>query len=612
MAGARLGDCIEMQEGRIKRACSLAMKAHKSTGKPYILEKSRSSPDAVFSFAGSWSVNDWFAGKSFGEKKIDIGLFPSLRSIGNDEVAVVNEAFLRRFEAILEKQSFQSEVQKAVTEKKQVVFTGHSSGGPMAILAMLWFLEKCPKPENNQIHPLCVTFGSPLVGDRIFPHALNRENWSRYFIHFVMKYDIVPRIFLAPLSSIERELQSILHSFNPKSQLFGQPSNASAFYVNVMRNASTVASHAACNLMGCTNLLLETVTSFIELSPYRPFGSYIFCTGNGKLVVVKNPDAVLQLLFYCPQLSSESESETECAEIADRSLGDHLVYENELQESLQMQSVVSLDRLEELPLSSDGVAYGDIVAINAALDDLGLSTRARLSLRAAGELGKQRKKNQTKIDGNKDKIEDCLNWLKKYQDRCEAGRVSYYDSFKLSKNSDDFQANVKRLELAGMWDEIIEMLKRYELPDEFEGRREWIDLATRFRRILEPLDIANYYRRLKNEDTGPYLIKARPKRYRYTQRWLEHAQKKPKPNEFSSESCFWAEVEEHWIRTRNKVQFENVKEKILQLEKHVLTWVKRGELGKDVFLEKSTFVEWWNTLPPQHRSGSCIADFMNR
>ncbi|MED6203495.1 Protein eds1L, partial [Stylosanthes scabra] len=61
------------------------------------------------------------------------------------------------------------------------------------------------------------------------------------------------------------------------------------------------------------------------------------------------------------------------------------------------------------------------------------------------------------------------------------------------------------------------MLKRYELPDEFEGKKEWIELGTSFRRLVEPLDIANYYRHLKNEDTGPYMIKARPKRYRYTQ-----------------------------------------------------------------------------------------------
>ncbi|KAI8018786.1 hypothetical protein LOK49_LG04G01999 [Camellia lanceoleosa] len=36
------------------------------------------------------------------------------------------------------------------------------------------------------------------------------------------------------------------------------------------------------------------------------------------------------------------------------------------------------------------------------------------------------------------------------------------------------------LELAGMWDESIEMLKRYELLDEFEGHKEWIELGTEY------------------------------------------------------------------------------------------------------------------------------------
>ncbi|KAK9278381.1 hypothetical protein L1049_027946 [Liquidambar formosana] len=416
-AATVLGGYIGIEEVLIKKACSMAMKAHNhKSGKPYILEKSRSSPDAIFSFAGSWSVDDWFAGILSAKQRSILSSF--IRS--EVSATIKSPSSTGRFY-----------VEKAVAEKKRVVFTGHSSGGPMAILAMLWFLEHCPKPENDQIHPRCVTFGSPLVGDRIFPHALNRENWSCYFIHFVMKYDIVPRISLAPLSSIEKELQPILQFFNPKSPYFGKTMDASDFYVNVMWNASSVASHAACNLMGYTNLLLETVTSFIELSPYRPFGSYVFFTGNGELVVVENPDAVLQLLFYCPQLSSE----TELAVIANKSLADHLMYENELKECLQMQSVVSLDCLEELPLSSDGS--------NRALDDLGLSTSARLSLCAAGEWEKQKKRNEDKINGYVKKIEEGLGWLKQYQDKCEARKVGYYDSFKLSNMAEDFQANVK-------------------------------------------------------------------------------------------------------------------------------------------------------------------------
>lgn len=251
----------------------------------------------------------------------------------------------------------------AVTERKQVVFTGHSLGGPIAILATIWFLEEYIRQDPKTLAPLCLTFGSPLVGDRIVSHALRRENWSRYFVNFVMRYDIVPRVSLAPLSSVEHQLQQVLNCFNPKSPFYmqGNVGEASGFYVNVMRNAFSVVSHAACKMMGSTNLLLETVSNFVELSPYRPLGTFVFCTGNGKLVVIRNPDAILQLLFYTFQLSSVA--------VADSRLKDHLGYKDELQECLQMQSVTFLDdhHLEALPLS-DNVT----MEINMALNDLGL------------------------------------------------------------------------------------------------------------------------------------------------------------------------------------------------------------------------------------------------
>ncbi|KAJ8559880.1 hypothetical protein K7X08_003938 [Anisodus acutangulus] len=318
--------------------------------------------------------------------------------------------------------------------------------------------------------------------------------------------------------------------------------------LTVMRSASSIASYAACNLQGCTNLLLETVSNIVQLSPYRPFGTYIFCTGNGKLVVIENPDAVLQLLFYSSQMSSEAEA----AVVVARSLNEHLLYRNEMQESLEMQDVVYLNNLTDIPLSSNVIPSDEVASMNSALNDLGLSKVVSLRSRRVGEEEEER----GKIDLNKTSIVDGLSKIQEYQTKCDIHKVGYYDAFKLQETIDDFNANVKRLEL---WDEIIEMLKRYELPDSFEGRKDWIQLGTQFRRQVEPLDIANYYRHLKNEDTGPYMIRARPKRYRFTQIWLEHAERVQ--TGASSESCFWAEVEE----LRNK-PFVEVQNRVLSLE----------------------------------------------
>ena len=155
-------------------------------------------------------------------------------------------------------------------------------------------------------------------------------------------------------------------------------------------------------------------------------------------------------------------------------------------------------------------------------------------------------------------------------------------------------------------DEIIEKLRSYELPDEFEGNPEWIKRGTMYRTLVEPLDVANYYRHLKNKDCGPYMKEGcRPSRYRYTQRWLQHAERRPE--EGYSDSCFWAEVEELYnIAIDNKGSFEDVKKRVVRLEAQINIWNKKRVLDKNVLLEGSTLVKWWKALPPQHREESCI------
>ncbi|KAK6924904.1 EDS1, EP domain [Dillenia turbinata] len=641
MAERGIVEAIGVSEELIKEACSLSMKTHKSSyGKPYIVDKSSASLDTVLiSFAATWVVNDWYAHKPFGQTKIDPTLFPSARSISNDEKAVVNVAFQRRFKEILQTSSLKDKVSDAMKQMKKIVFTGHSAGGPIATFATLWFLESYIRLEKYHIPPLCVTFGAPLTSNWIFSHALGRENWSRFYIHFVMRYDIVPRVLLTPLSSIE-QLQKILHFLNPgaKNRLPEKRKHGSRnsmdvsaeaahdapdFFLTVMRSAFCVTNYAACNQMECANQILESVTSFVELSPYRAFGTYVFCSGNGKLVVVKNPDAVLQLLFYASQISSEAE----LAEVAQRSLLEHLGYEKELQESLQMTDMVELNNLEGIPLTSDGATDDESATINAALNDLGLeevlfqrivdipynvemqSTRARICLRAAGALEKRKIGNQIKIDNHRQNIKDLLNRIEEYRERCETHKVGYYDAFRRQKDAEDFESNVRRLELAGMWDELNEMLKKYQLPDGFENRKEWIELGTMYRRLVEPLDIANYYRHYKNEDTGPYMIKGRPRRYRYTQRWREHAEKMPGGT--ISESCFWAEVEELCAElSSNQTAFEKVKERVQHVEQGMLKWLRGKEVGLDVLLEDSTFAKWWRMLPLHFTSRSELANYL--
>lgn len=261
---------------------------------------------------------------------------------------------------------------KALKKNKRIIFTGHSGGAPIAIYATVWLLEHIKRNKIKTPLPLCLTFGSPLIADRIFRHAFCRENWADSFIHFVTRYDVVPRIMLTPPSQTRQILPEALSYFK-SSQDSTQTSMGNDGFVEVMfdtvtRNASSIASQAACNLMGSTNRLVDTVSSFIELSPYRPFGTYVFCYGKGKLLTAKNPEAVLQLLIYSAQLSSEGEG----AEIARASLNEHLAYEIKLEEISRSQSLYCFEKFRELPLSLEECADTEAQTINTALNDLGL------------------------------------------------------------------------------------------------------------------------------------------------------------------------------------------------------------------------------------------------
>ena len=185
-----------------------------------------------------------------------------------------------------------------------------------------------------------------------------------------------------------------------------------------------------------------------------------------------------------------------------------------------------------------------------------------LCLQSAEEFENGRSRNQDQIRKNKDKIEVELGKMRKCKENFEIRRVGYYDSFKLQNEDDDFHANVSRLELAGIWDEIEEMLKEFEVPNDFERKKEFIDIGTENRRLVEPLDIANFYRHSKDKETEAYMIisESRPDRYLFIQRWLEHHEKKPFGSR--SESHLWADVEQLGIDIKKKGYLQEIEERI--------------------------------------------------
>ncbi|KAF3796580.1 hypothetical protein EJ110_NYTH01681 [Nymphaea thermarum] len=83
---------------------------------------------------------------------------------------------------------------KNLTSRGQprLILVGESLGGSVAALCTLWLLKSSPP-----LPPICITFGSPLLGDALLQKAVgNIEPWKTQFWHVVGHGDPIPRLFL--------------------------------------------------------------------------------------------------------------------------------------------------------------------------------------------------------------------------------------------------------------------------------------------------------------------------------------------------------------------------------------------------------------------------------
>ncbi|CAN6477704.1 unnamed protein product [Victoria cruziana] len=576
----------------------------------------------VFEFPVTWSV----AGDgmdNFGACRINEvdanNDFPSLKVLGTGDFATVNRAFVDRFKEM--EADLRIKVGKVLEKEKverEIIFTGHSTGGATAILATVWFLEKY---RTSKITPLCITYGAPLVGDKVFGHALRRErllhdtnkSWASCFINVVSIRDLVPRIHLSPLRDIQPVLQSVLQTWEKKGkEKISDIESCEDFFTRLVNNAFAVASYDSC-VLRCSaggSSLLEAVKDLVELSPYRPFGSFHFFVGEGKpLLRVDNHDAVLQILFYSLQLPGEG-FVNDLRQFVQESVEEHLRYESIAK---KFNGILPLNDLNQLPLSPQ-------ISVNAAFDALELGTEARLSLRAAGEMEAEKERNLKRVEGYRAKINECLKKFEEYRSACAQG-TGYYDAFKLQKEERDFQANVDRLELIGYWEEVRELLKVFELPDSFETDRAWVELGTRIRFLVEPIDIANFYRHAKKDQTGLYETRsrARPNYYKYPENWLLHMRRflpedDPLRNnkQWNLDSCFWARVENMCIKNECEGKFPDTEASCF--EKELFQWLETGALDETVIARSPTFNKWLGILPDDHRHkvDSRIRELRNR
>eukprot|EP00253_Pinus_taeda_P029005 PITA_29005 len=528
----------------------------------------------------------------YGEGNIqtDNKVFSAALKSNDEQPALVHQGALKLFLYIMENTDFQAKMQIYTDSKqrqlKPIIFVGHSLGGAVATLATLWVLEK----RLRQSSPLCITFGSPLVGDVGLVEAVGRENWAGNFCHVVSKHDIVPRMLLAPFESIVEPLIAIL-----------------PYWQGIMANDSKTVPDSSIQDAGRTLLLnvlqyTDTTANYgvdarrdldglIKRSPYRPFGTYMFCSGEGA-ACIDNSETVLKILH----LTMQGHEKT-YGNIVQDCFSEHVEYGSVLNHVID-KSLCGRRTAKPDSESSDKMGMSlQLEAIGVGAQD----DHAQIALQRAGNTEKKHSTNVAKLAVELSKKQCIMAELEWSKERCEKeNAITYYDSF---RKHEDIDTNLRRERLAGFWDEIIEMWERHELPNDFQSQNKWINAGNTYRRLVEPLDIAHYYRMSEGEGKGNYLSDGRPTRHKVLQKWTEEKEKtrssrgrsgRTKLASLTQDSCFWAQVEEALKEMKKLEQGQHQKLGSLEtFEGYATKIINDRNISSDVFLEGSSFMEWW-------------------
>jgi len=207
-----------------------------------------------------------------------------------------------------------------------------------------------------------------------------------------------------------------------------------------------------------------------------------------------------------------------------------------------------------------------------------------------------------------------------YKKLCKSQGIGYYDCFKKEASTDDQDVIPSQKRLRNYWSDMVEEAEMKPQTEAAAFRTRWLFAGTNYRRMVEPLYIAEYYAKGLCKD---YEAKGRSRHYAVLEKWLEEDKKQKADSNGNTrknvesiltfDSCFWAKLEEALLLCG---QLENLKEnkevegKLLEFEKYVYESLKRYEVSPEIFLKGSSYMSWWNKYKGSagnHR----LASFMN-
>ncbi|BFG26811.1 hypothetical protein CerSpe_130850 [Prunus speciosa] len=439
-----------------------------------------------------------------------------------------------------------------------VIITGHSMGGCVATLFTLWLLESFNLSKAKR--PLCITFGSPLIGDEHLRKCVSQfPNWTSCFLHVASIQDPVPKLFLSP---------------NPTA--------------------------------------LGTGT---QVSAYKPFGTFLLCSDSG-CACFEDPDSILMLV------AANSQGD----QTQDPNVGIQFFDYGQLLERLKLKAfckdVFELAESDRVPLKAS------IITQLAAIFGVPQSQALQQQQPYINNLIKNMEKHEYKLAIQKTKnsnaakklndIKVSMVYLEWYKKDSKSREIGYYDMYKIKRNRSDINVEEFKKKLSNYWQDSVEDVENKPQKEGAAFRIRWLMGGTTYRRMMEPLHIAEYY---KDKD-GKNYREERPRHFILLEKWLKEEEERKEAerirrgetvedgpskskaqnvaSSLTDDSCFWAHVEEALIlcnqleNGQQSVQErEQCKQKLIEFEEYVLDALKNFAVTPDIFLKHSSFMAWW-------------------
>ncbi|KAI3803184.1 hypothetical protein L1987_31333 [Smallanthus sonchifolius] len=521
------------------------------------------------------------------------GMFSALQKQSDEDTVLVDAGLLQLFLTVYHNPVFQNQMFEIKKKQKPVVFTGHSIGGALAALSSLWLLSYYQSISSPPT-VICFTYGSPLIGNEPLSRAIHRQRWGGNFCHVVSKFDIMPRLLFAPLAPITNHLHTLLKSWHLTMN--------SPFFIRDL--GVQLAEHEKLELF---QFVLHYVGAMARPSgavsdSFVPFGNFMFCSSDGA-VCIDDTVAIVRMLH----LTFESGS-------PDSSINDHLEYESFV-EKISLQFLNRTD--DELCESNTYEAGVTLATQSLSIGQEHMVKPIKDCLRVARRIGPTPNLNSAGLAIGLSKIVPLRAQIEWYKALCDESddQLGYYNAFKLRGASKrDFKVFMNRIKLGEFWNNVIDMLEKNQLPHDFHKRAKWLFASQSYKLLVEPLDIAEYYRSGDHRKKGHYLKHGRARRYEIFDKWWRERdiygeivinkclKNRSKFASVTQDSCFWAKVEEavSWVESIKcgsdpqvlTVLWANIE----KFEQYARGMVERKEVSIDVLAKNSSYMRLMEDL----------------